>query len=201
MGGDYGYGGAINSGLAELTIKLVGNNTIHAELEQWGTTYRDSINSGTNCDVKIVSGATDGTTPTLICDLIDMGRGGSGFTGGAGEGNLTVDGVNLTVNDRIFVHHNTTFQKRGAGNCHRRPDCQQQRHGQSGWREYGAYGQVHRLGQRLVGTDQSVGAGFRHPHHHRQRGLSRRPRGDTNPYAIRFDPFPPAASPSTAVCL
>lgn len=110
MGGDYGYGGAINSGLAELTIKLVGNNTIHAELEQWGTTYRDSINSGTNCDVKIVSGATDGTTPTLICDLIDMGRGGSGFTGGAGEGNLTVDGVNLTVNDRIFVHHNTTFQ-------------------------------------------------------------------------------------------
>ena len=109
MGGDYGYGGAINSGLAELTIKLVGNNTIHAEKEQWGTTYRDSINSGTNCDVKIVSGATDGTTPTLICDLIDMGRGGSGFTGGAGEGNLTVDGVNLTVNDRIFVHHDATF--------------------------------------------------------------------------------------------
>ena len=109
MGGDYGYGGAINSGLAELTIKLVGNNTIHAEQEQWGTTYRDSINSGTNCDVKIVSGATDGTTPTLICDLIDMGRGGSGFTGGAGEGNLTVDGVNLTVKDRIFVHHDATF--------------------------------------------------------------------------------------------
>lgn len=109
MGGDYGYGGAINSGLAELTIKLVGNNTIHAEKEQWGTTYRDSINSGTNCDVKIVSGATDGTTPTLICDLIDMGRGGSGFTGGAGEGNLTVDGVNLTVKDRIFVHHDATF--------------------------------------------------------------------------------------------
>ena len=109
MGGDYGYGGAINSGLAELTIKLVGNNTIHAEQEQWGTTYRDSINSGTNCDVKIVSGATDGTTPTLVCDLIDMGRGGSGFTGGAGEGNLTVDGVNLTVKDRIFVHHDATF--------------------------------------------------------------------------------------------
>lgn len=109
MGGDYGYGGAINSGLAELTIKLVGNNTIHAEQEQWGTTYRDSINSGTNCDVKIVSGATDGTTPTLICYLIDMGRGGSGFTGGAGEGNLTVDGVNLTVKDRIFVHHDATF--------------------------------------------------------------------------------------------
>lgn len=110
MGGDYGYGGAINSGLAELTIKLVGTNTIHAEQEQWGITYRDSINSGTNCDVKIISGEADGTTPTLICDLIDMGRGDSGFTGGAGEGNLTVDGVNLTVNDRIFVHHNTTFQ-------------------------------------------------------------------------------------------
>ena len=109
MGGD--YGGAINSGLAELTIKLVGTNTIHAEQQDyWGTTYRDSINSGTNCDVKIVSGTTDGTTPTLVCDLIDMGRGDSGFTGGAGEGNLTVDGVNLTVNDRIFVHHNTTFQ-------------------------------------------------------------------------------------------
>lgn len=111
MGGDYGYGGAINSGLAELTIKLVGTNTIHAEQQDyWGTTYRDSINSGTNCDVKIVSGTTDGTTPTLVCDLIDMGRGDSGFTGGAGEGSLTVDGVNLTVNDRIFVHHNTTFQ-------------------------------------------------------------------------------------------
>ena len=111
MGGNYGYGGAINSGLAELTIKLVGTNTIHAEQQDyWGTTYRDSINSGANCDVKIVSGESNGTMPTLVCDLIDMGRGGSGFTGGAGEGNLTVDGVNLTVNDRIFVHHNTTFQ-------------------------------------------------------------------------------------------
>ncbi len=110
MGGDYGYGGAINSGLAELTIKLVGNNTIHAELEQWGTTYRDSINSGTNCDVKIVSGETGGDMPTLTCDVIDMGRGAWPYTGSENAGNLTVDGVKLTVNDYVFVHHDITFQ-------------------------------------------------------------------------------------------
>ena len=43
-GGNYGYGGAINSGLENLTIKLVGKNTIHAEQSD----NRDSINSGAN---------------------------------------------------------------------------------------------------------------------------------------------------------
>lgn len=188
MGGDYGYGGAINSGLAELTIKLVGNNTIHAEQEQWGTTYRDSINSGTNCDVKIVSGATDGTTPTLICDLIDMGRGGSGFTGGAGEGNLTVDGVNLTVKDRIFVHHNATFLNgaqvtvTGGLTVNNSATVTVTGEGTAVTVKYIALGndlpgQTNRLVLdsgvlTITGSVAYPGA----------------PDGDTNPYAIRFDP-------------
>lgn len=188
MGGDYGYGGAINSGLAELTIKLVGNNTIHAEQEQWGTTYRDSINSGTNCDVKIVSGATDGTTPTLICDLIDMGRGDSGFTGGAGEGNLTVDGVKLTVNDRIFVHHNTTFQNGAQVNV-------------TGGLTVNNSATVTVTGEDTAVTAKFIALGNSLPGQTNQLVLDSgtltitgsvaypgAPDGDTNPYAIRFDP-------------
>lgn len=188
MGGDYGYGGAINSGLAELTIKLVGNNTIHAEQEQWGTTYRDSINSGTNCDVKIVSGATDGTTPTLICDLIDMGRGDSGFTGGAGEGNLTVDGVKLTVNDRIFVHHNTTFQNGAQVNV-------------TGGLTVNNSATVTVTGEDTAVTAKYIALGNDLPEQTNRLVLESgtltitgsvaypgAPDGDTNPYAIRFDP-------------
>lgn len=188
MGGHYGYGGAINSGLAELTIKLVGNNTIHAEKEQWGTTYRDSINSGTNCDVKIVSGATDGTTPTLICDLIDMGRGGSGFTGGAGEGNLTVDGVNLTVEDRIFVHHNATFQNGAQVTV-------------TGGLTVNNSATVKVTGETTAVTVKYIALGNDLPGQTNQLVLDSgtltitgsvaypgAPDGDTNPYAIRFDP-------------
>ena len=189
MGGDYGYGGAINSGLAELTIKLVGTNTIHAEQQDyWGTTYRDSINSGANCDVKIVSGATDGTTPTLICDLIDMGRGGSGFTGGAGEGNLTVDGVKLTVNDRIFVHHNITFQNGAQVNV-------------TGGLTANNSATVKVEGENTAVTAKFIALGNDLPGQTNQLVLDSgtltltgsvaypgAPDGDTNPYAIRFDP-------------
>lgn len=188
MGGDYGYGGAINSGLAELTIKLVGNNTIHAELEQWGTTYRDSINSGTNCDVKIVSGATDGTTPTLICDLIDMGRGGSGFTGEAGEGNLTVDGVNLTVKDRIFVHHDATFLNGAQVTV-------------TGGLTVNNSATVTVTGETTAVTVKFIALGNDLPGQTNRLVLDSgtltitgsvaypgAPDGDTNPYAIRFDP-------------
>ena len=184
MGGSYGYGGAINSGLAELTIKLVGTSTIQAE--QSGD--RDSINSGTNCDVKIVSGATDGTTPTLICDLIDMGRGGSGFTGGAGEGNLTVDGVNLTVNDRIFVHHNATFQNGAQVNV-------------TGGLTVNNSATVKVTGETTAVTVEYIALGNDLPGQTNQLVLDSgtltitgsvaypgAPDGDTNPYAIRFDP-------------
>ncbi|MCF6413000.1 leucine-rich repeat protein [Collinsella tanakaei] len=188
MGGDYGYGGAINSGLAELTIKLVGTNTINAEQEQWGTTYRDSINSGTNCDVKIVSGESDGTMPTLVCDLIDMGRGGSGFTGGAGEGNLTVDGVNLTVKDRIFVHHNTTFQNGAQANV-------------TGGLTVNNNATVTVTGETTAVTVKYIALGNNLPGQTNRLVLDSgtltltgsvaypgAPDGDTDPYAIRFDP-------------
>ena len=188
MGGNYGYGGAINSGLAELTIKLVGTNTINAEQEQWGTTYQDSINSGANCDVKIVSGESDGTMPTLVCDLIDMGRGGSGFTGGAGEGNLTVDGVNLTVNDRIFVHHNTTFQNGAQVNV-------------TGGLTVNNSATVKVKGETTAVTVKYIALGNDLPGQTNRLVLDSgvltitgsvaypgAPDGDTNPYAIRFDP-------------
>lgn len=188
MGGNYGYGGAINSGLAELTIKLVGNNTINAEQKQGGTTYRDSINSGANCDVKIVSGESDGTMPTLVCDLIDMGRGGSGFTGGAGEGNLTVDGVNLTVNDRIFVHHNTTFQNGAQVNV-------------TGGLTVNNSATVTVTGEDTAVTVKYIALGNDLPGQTNRLVLDSgtltitdsvaypgAPDGDTNPYAIRFDP-------------
>ena len=188
MGGDYGYGGAINSGLAELTIKLVGTNTINAEQEQWGTTYRDSINSGANCDVKIVSGESDGTMPTLVCDLIDMGRGGSGFTGGAGEGNLTVDGVNLTVNGRIFVHHNTTFQNGAQVNV-------------TGGLTVNNSATVKVTGETTAVTVKYIALGNNLPGQTNQLVLESgtltltgsvaypgATDGDTDPYAIRFDP-------------
>ena len=101
-GGNYGYGGAINSGLENLTIKLVGTNTINAE--------RDSISSDPNCNITIVRGETGGDMPTLTCDVIDMGRGVWPYTGSENAGNLTVDGVELTVNNYVFVHHDITFQ-------------------------------------------------------------------------------------------
>ena len=108
MGGNYGYGGAINSGLANLTIRLMGNNTIRAQrVGSSAQIIRDSINSNSNCNIKIVSGDTG--TPTLTCDVIDMGRGGP-YNGGENAGNLMVDGVNLTVNDYVFVQHDITFQ-------------------------------------------------------------------------------------------
>ena len=188
MGGNYGYGGAINSGLAELTIKLVGTNTINAEQEQWGTTYRDSINSGANCDVKIVSGELGDTMPTLICDLIDMGRGGSGFTGGAGEGNLTVDGVKLTVNDRIFVHHNTTFQNGAQVNV-------------TGGLTVNNSATVTVMGETTAVTVKYIALGNDLPGQTNRLVLESgtliltgsvaypgATDGDTNPYAIRFDP-------------
>lgn len=188
MGGDYGYGGAINSGLAELTIKLVGTNTINAEQEQWGTIYRDSINSGANCDVKIVSGESDGTMPTLVCNLIDMGRGGSGFTGGAGEGNLTVDGVNLTVKDRIFVHHNTTFQNGAQVTV-------------TGGLTVNNSATVTVTGETTAVTVKYIALGNDLPGQANRLVLDSgtltitgsvaypgAPDGDTNPYAIRFDP-------------
>lgn len=111
MGGHYGYGGAINSGLENLTILLVGTNSIHAEgTDQWDEPYYDSINSDRNCNITIASGETGGSMPTLICDVMDIGRGNWPHDGSENAGNLTVDGVTLTVEKYIWVQHNITFQ-------------------------------------------------------------------------------------------
>lgn len=110
MGGHYGYGGAINSGLPELTITLVGENTIKAEgKDQWDYPYWDSINSDRNCNIVIESGEAS-SMPSLTCDVIDLGRGDTLFDGSEDAGNLTVDGVELVVTKYARVQHDVTFQ-------------------------------------------------------------------------------------------
>ena len=183
MGGNYGYGGAINSGLAELTIRLVGDNIIHAERSG----YRDSINSSSNCNIKIVSGDTG--TPTLTCDVIDMGRGGS-YNGGEKDGSLTVNGVKLTVKEYVFVHNDITFQNGAQVNV-------------TGHLTANHNAVITVEGENTDVTVESISMGNGTAHLPNDNKLVLKsgaltitesvafpgaPDGDTNPYAIRFDP-------------
>lgn len=98
-GGEYGYRGAINSGFENLTIVLVGDNTINAE--------GDSINTDMGCNLVITG---DGTLTTN--SHLDLGR-GPGYGGNNDTGDLTIDGATVNVGTYLFVHHNITF-KNGA---------------------------------------------------------------------------------------
>lgn len=96
-GGDHGYRGAINSGLSNLTIVLVGDNTIDTE--------GDSINTGMNCNLVIIG---DGTLTTN--SQLDLGREPSlAYDGSSDIGDLTIDGATVTVGSYLFVHHDITF--------------------------------------------------------------------------------------------
>ncbi len=96
-GGKYGYRGAINSGLSNLTIVLVGDNTIDTE--------GDSINTGMNCNLVITG---DGTLTTN--SQLDLGREPSlAYDGSSDIGDLTIDGATVTVGSYLFVHHDITF--------------------------------------------------------------------------------------------
>ena len=96
-GGDHGYRGAINSGLSNLTIVLVGDNTIDTE--------GDSINTGMNCNLVITG---DGTLTTNR--QLDLGREPSlAYDGSSDIGDLTIDGATVTVGSYLFVHHDITF--------------------------------------------------------------------------------------------
>lgn len=96
-GGDYGYRGAVNSGLSNLTIVLVGDNTIDTE--------GDSINTGMNCNLVITG---DGTLTTN--SQLDLGREPSlAYDGSSDIGDLTIDGATVTVGSYLFVHHDITF--------------------------------------------------------------------------------------------
>ena len=96
VGGNYGYGGAINSGLAELTIVLVGSNKIVNDY--------DSLNSDYNCNITIQGSGS------LDCGYIYLGRGDGYSDGSETSGNLTVDGATLTVDSGVFVQHDVTFR-------------------------------------------------------------------------------------------
>lgn len=98
-GGKYGYCGAINSGFENLTIVLVGENTINSE--------GDSINSDVGCNLVITG---DGTLTTN--KQMDLGR-DSGYGGNNDTGDLVIDGATVNVGTYLFVHHNITF-KNGA---------------------------------------------------------------------------------------
>lgn len=100
-GGKYGYRGAINSGFENLTIVLVGDNTINAE--------GDSINTGMGCNLVITG---DGTLTTN--SAFDLGREPSlAYDGNGDTGDLTIDGATVNMGSYLFVHHNITF-KNGA---------------------------------------------------------------------------------------
>ena len=98
-GGKYGYCGAINSGFENLTIVLVGENTINSK--------GDSINSDVGCNLVITG---DGTLTTN--NQMDLGR-ASGYGGNNDTGDLVIDGATVNVGSYLFVHHNITF-KNGA---------------------------------------------------------------------------------------
>lgn len=97
-GGKYGYKGAINSGLPNLNIILVGDNKITAEA--------DSINTGINCNLTI---SGEGS---LDCrGQIDIGRDNTlAYTGGEENGNLIIDGAEVNIGSYIFAQRNITFQ-------------------------------------------------------------------------------------------
>lgn len=97
-GGQYGYKGAINSGLENLTIVLVGNNTIDTE--------GDSIDTAMDCNL-VIKG--DGTLTTNT--QLDLGREPSLIYDGKNDsGDLTIDGATVNVGTYLFVHHNITFE-------------------------------------------------------------------------------------------
>lgn len=100
-GGNYGYGGAINSGLENLTIVLVGDNIINTE--------GDSIDTAMGCSLVI---AGDGTLTAN--GQLDLGREPSlAYDGNNDTGDLVIDGATVNVGSYLFVHHNITF-KNGA---------------------------------------------------------------------------------------
>lgn len=101
-GGKYGYRGAINSGFPNLTIVLVGDNTIDTE--------GDSINTAMNCNLVIIG---DGTLTTN--SHLDLGREpGLAYDGSSDIGNLTIDGATVHVGTYLFVHHDITFTNGAA---------------------------------------------------------------------------------------
>lgn len=97
FGGEYGYLGAINSGLENLTIVLVGDNIINSG--------GDSINTAMACSL-VIKG--DGTLTTN--SQLDLGREPSLiYDGNNDSGDLTIDGAEVNVGTYLFVHHNISF--------------------------------------------------------------------------------------------
>lgn len=96
-GGDYGYRGAINSGLENLTIVLVGDNVIETD--------GDSINTAMGCSLVITGGGTLTTN-----GHVDLGREpGLAYNGTNDTGDLTIDGATVNMGTYLFVHHNISF--------------------------------------------------------------------------------------------
>lgn len=101
-GGRYGYKGAINSGLENLTIVLVGNNVIDTE--------GDSIDTAMDCNL-VIRG--DGTLTTN--GQLDLGREPSAaFDGTSLIGDLTIDGATLHVGNYLWVQHDLTIENGAA---------------------------------------------------------------------------------------
>ncbi len=100
-GGKYGYMGAINSGLTDLTIVVIGDNTIDTE--------GDSINTAMECNLLIKG---DGTLTTN--KQFDLGREPSiAYDGSQITGDLTIDGTTVNIGGYLWVHHDLTV-KNGA---------------------------------------------------------------------------------------
>jgi len=101
----YAYGGCISSGLPDLTIQVVGDNTIHADY--------DGICSNRDCNVRIIGDGTLTITTTAETDL----AGSSSMYVGLGSdptnswnGSLVIDGPTIKTNRQIQANRNITIR-------------------------------------------------------------------------------------------
>ena len=99
----YGYGGSINSAIDDLTIQIVGNNSIDSAY--------DGISSNRNCNVKLIGdGTLDINTSTELDPYASSVYVGMGSWPNGATGDFVVDGPTLTANRQIVACHDVIIK-------------------------------------------------------------------------------------------